>query len=73
MTQRFKNKLAKGPVTFKFKKQDGTMRKMKATTNPKYFGGEEINQRYPAVYTVWDLEKKGFRNLPARGAIEVIG
>ena len=57
-----KSMLAEGPMTFEFNKKDGSRRKMTATTNPEWVG-ESITQKSAKVLTVWDLEKKDYRNI----------
>lgn len=59
-----KEMLARGPMTFLFRKKDGEARRMTATTNPDWIPGkEEIVQRSEKAITVYDMEKEAFRNV----------
>jgi hypothetical protein len=59
-----KKMLARGPMTFVFKKKDGDVRTMTATTNSEWIPTKEvIHQRSDKAITVYDLEKKAFRNV----------
>lgn len=71
MTKTFKKKLEAGPVTFEFKKKDGSVRKMTATTNPEYVGSA-IVQRSSSAYTVWDIERGDFRSISEDAKITVL-
>ena len=54
--------LAEGYVTFSFRKLNGEMRKMTATTNAELIpGNKEIVQNNSTSYRVYDFEKKGYR------------
>ena len=56
--------LAKQKVTFTFEKQNGESRTMTATTNPELLEGMIINpSKNEGVFTVYDLEEKGFRSI----------
>lgn len=59
-----KDMLDRGPMTFIFKKKDGDVRRMTATTNPKWIpNGEVITQRTEKAITVYDMEKEAFRSI----------
>lgn len=59
-----KIRLTKGPTTFKFKKMDGTMREMTATTNPKWFpDGWDLEQTSNTCTTVFDMDENGWRRI----------
>ena len=54
--------LAEGYVTFSFRKLNGEMRKMTATTNAELIpGNKEIIQNNSTSYRVYDFENKGYR------------
>ncbi len=62
MNNKFKSMLAEGPVTFSFKKLNGEIRKMTATTNAEFIpGNKEIVQNNSTSFRVYDLENKGYR------------
>ena len=62
MNNKFKSMLAEGYVTFSFRKLNGEMRKMTATTNAELIpGNKEIVQNNSTSYRVYDFEKKGYR------------
>jgi WYL_2, Sm-like SH3 beta-barrel fold len=59
-----KEMLARGPMTFIFRKKDGSVRRMTATTNKEWIPGKErIVQRSEKAITVYDMEKEAFRNV----------
>jgi len=59
-----KEMLDRGPMTFIFKKKDGDVRKMTATTNNEWIPNKEkIQQRSDKAITVYDLEKQDFRSV----------
>lgn len=59
-----KEMLARGPMTFIFRKQDGNVRRMTATTNKEWIPNKErIVQRSDKAITVYDMEKKAFRSI----------
>tara|TARA_R110000868_G_scaffold322611_1_gene583584 strand:+ start:339 stop:566 length:228 start_codon:yes stop_codon:yes gene_type:complete len=59
-----KKLLSEGPTTFRFKKLDGTIRKMVATTNPEWIPeNKEIVQMSHDAVTVFDMEKSAFRRV----------
>ena len=59
-----KEMLARGPMTFIFRKKDGNVRRMTATTNKEWIPGKErIVQRSKKAITVYDMEKEAFRNV----------
>lgn len=56
--------LARGPMTFMFRKKDGAVRRMTATTNPEWIPNKEmIVQRTDKALTVYDMEVKAFRSV----------
>jgi len=59
-----KEMLARGPMTFIFRKKDGDVRRMTATTNKKWMPeGTQLVQRSEKAITVYDMEKEAFRNI----------
>ena len=65
-----KEMLARGPMTFIFRKKDGDVRRMTATTNKKWIpGNEPIVQRSEKAITVYDMEKEAFRNVSAEAFV----
>lgn len=61
-----KEMLARGPMTFIFRKKDGDVRRMTATTNPKWIpDNQRIEQRSDKALTVYDMEKEAFRSISA--------
>lgn len=67
-----KKLLAEGPTTFRFKKMDGSMRKMTATINPEWFTiTGKLEQMSDDALTVFDLEKEEWRRVSAYTQIEI--
>ena len=59
-----KEMLARGPKTFIFRKKDGNVRRMTATTNKEWIpDNQRIEQRTDKAITVYDLEKEAFRSI----------
>lgn len=60
-----KDLLAKGPTTFKFRKMNGELRRMVATTNPQWFVDEtgHLEQMSDDALTVYDMEEKEWRRV----------
>jgi len=59
-----KEMLARGPMTFIFRKKDGNVRRMTATTNKEWIpDNQRIEQRTDKAITVYDLEKEAFRSI----------
>jgi len=59
-----KEMLDRGPMTFIFRKKDGNVRRMTATTNKEWIPGKErIVQRTDKALTVYDMEKQDFRSI----------
>ncbi len=59
-----KEMLDRGPMTFLFRKKDGSARKMTATTNQEWIpDNQKIEQRSEKAITVYDMEKKAFRSV----------
>jgi len=59
-----KEMLDRGPMTFIFRKKDGNVRRMTATTNKEWIPNKErIVQRTDKAITVYDMEKEAFRSV----------
>lgn len=62
--------LDRGPMTFIFRKKDGSARKMTATTNSEWIpNNEKIVQRSEKAVTVYDMEKKAIRSVSAESFV----
>jgi hypothetical protein len=56
--------LDRGPMTFIFRKKDGTARRMTATTNRDWIPERQVCvQRSEKAITVYDMEKEAFRSV----------
>jgi hypothetical protein len=63
-TNELKEMLARGPMTVVFRKKDGDVRRMTATTNSEWIPNkEEITQRSEKAITVYDMQKQAFRSI----------
>lgn len=65
MDIQLKNALNEGRVKVTFRKADGTVRDMNATTNTSLFSYESKNSgraAAPGQMVVWDLDKNDFRS-----------
>jgi len=63
-TDELKEMLERGPMTFLFRKKDGTARRMTATTNRDWIPQRQACvQRSEKAITVYDMEKKAFRSI----------
>ena len=63
-TTELKRLLSEGPTTFQFRKLNGEIRKMTATTNKEWIPTKtKIEQMSDNAITVYDLERGSFRRV----------
>lgn len=70
-----KTALANGRVKITFRKLDGSLREMNATTNHLLFNWirkstKEPRQKSSDLITVWDLDKEQWRSFKADNVVE---